>query len=334
MLGSSGNLSGEYPASEAPDVRGAPGKGVPVNLFGLSPGELILISFVALIVLGPDKLPEVAGSLGKWVREFRRATEELTAQFAAENPLAELQRAFSFDEPVESPNATDEVTEEVAVTDGGWGGSSGATSIVSPSAVPAIVPRVPSYYFTLPPLTAGISPEWAHGSPAVVAARRSMHVAVVNAIGDQWAHGVPVPTLRLIEPQRALDDSEDVVAEDGAEAPSENMLAEAGANLADDGKALGGAELSVAEVDENRPAESRETVRDSVEEESNVVDSVGEPRVMGDHRGDTVSTPASVEESDGEAETGVPRVHANGTDNHEGDPIPAAAGNSREGHRQ
>ncbi len=309
MLGSSGNLSGESPASKAPDVRGAPGKGVPVNLFGLSPGELILISFVALIVWGWDKLPEVAGSLGKWVREFRRATEELTAQFAAENPLAELQRAFSFDEPAESPNAADDVTEEATVNDGGWGGSSGETSIAPPSAVPAIVPRVPSYYFTLPPLTAGISPEWAHGSPAVVAARRSMHVAVVNAIGDQWAHGVPVPTLRVIEPQRGFDDSEDAVAEDGAE-------------------------LSVAEVDENRPAESRETVRESVEEESNVVDSVSEPRVMGDHRGDTVSTPASVEESDGEAETGVPRVHTNGKDNHEEDPIPAAAGNSREGHRQ
>jgi sec-independent protein translocase protein TatA len=43
----------------------------------IGPGELIIILVIALIVLGPGKLPDVAQSLGKSVREFRRAASDL-----------------------------------------------------------------------------------------------------------------------------------------------------------------------------------------------------------------------------------------------------------------
>ncbi|MDO8942398.1 MAG: twin-arginine translocase TatA/TatE family subunit, partial [Desulfobacterales bacterium] len=36
--------------------------------------ELILIAVVALIVLGPKKLPDLAKSMGRAVREFKKAT--------------------------------------------------------------------------------------------------------------------------------------------------------------------------------------------------------------------------------------------------------------------
>ena len=39
--------------------------------------ELLIVLVIALIVFGPQRLPEVTGSLGKAVREFRRATSEL-----------------------------------------------------------------------------------------------------------------------------------------------------------------------------------------------------------------------------------------------------------------
>ncbi len=44
----------------------------------IGPGELILILIIALVVLGPGKLPDVAQSLGKSVREFRRAATDVT----------------------------------------------------------------------------------------------------------------------------------------------------------------------------------------------------------------------------------------------------------------
>ena len=44
----------------------------------LSAPELIMILVVGLVVFGPGKLPEVARSLGKGVREFKKATNALS----------------------------------------------------------------------------------------------------------------------------------------------------------------------------------------------------------------------------------------------------------------
>jgi sec-independent protein translocase protein TatA len=44
---------------------------------GLSPLHLILVLVIALLVLGPGKLPEVGAALGKSIREFRRATSDI-----------------------------------------------------------------------------------------------------------------------------------------------------------------------------------------------------------------------------------------------------------------
>jgi sec-independent protein translocase protein TatA len=44
----------------------------------IGPGELILILVIALVVLGPGKLPDVAASLGKSIREFRRAATDVS----------------------------------------------------------------------------------------------------------------------------------------------------------------------------------------------------------------------------------------------------------------
>ncbi len=47
-------------------------------MFGIGIPELLVIMVVALIVLGPKRLPEVAKALGKALAEFRRATSDLS----------------------------------------------------------------------------------------------------------------------------------------------------------------------------------------------------------------------------------------------------------------
>ncbi len=46
-------------------------------MFNIGSGELALIAVVALLVLGPRRLPELARGIGKFMREFRRQTDEV-----------------------------------------------------------------------------------------------------------------------------------------------------------------------------------------------------------------------------------------------------------------
>lgn len=49
-----------------------------MDFFGIGAGELLLILALALIIWGPGKLPEIARTLGRTVRAFRKATFDLT----------------------------------------------------------------------------------------------------------------------------------------------------------------------------------------------------------------------------------------------------------------
>ena len=65
-------------------------------MFGIGMPELLLILAVALIVLGPKKLPEMARALGRGLAEFRRTTDEVKR---------EVQAAADLDAPPESDQA-------------------------------------------------------------------------------------------------------------------------------------------------------------------------------------------------------------------------------------
>lgn len=46
-------------------------------MFNIGAGELVFILVAALLVLGPKRLPEFARTIGKFLRDFRRQTDEV-----------------------------------------------------------------------------------------------------------------------------------------------------------------------------------------------------------------------------------------------------------------
>ena len=72
----------------------------------LSAPELIMILVVGLVVFGPGKLPEVARSLGKGVREFKKATNALSqALNAPEQAPVQQQATVQPQAPQPAPTA-------------------------------------------------------------------------------------------------------------------------------------------------------------------------------------------------------------------------------------
>src|SRR6476646_9411957 len=72
-------------------------------MFGLGMGELIVILAIALIFLGPKRLPDVATSLGKAIRSFRKATRDLTDQLEIDD---EVKAPLRDEPPPAQPLAT------------------------------------------------------------------------------------------------------------------------------------------------------------------------------------------------------------------------------------
>jgi Tat protein translocase TatB subunit len=58
-------------------------------MFGIGMTELLLIGALALMILGPKKLPDMARALGKGFAEFKRATDEFKNTLQEETRIAE-----------------------------------------------------------------------------------------------------------------------------------------------------------------------------------------------------------------------------------------------------
>ena len=59
-------------------------------MFEMGGGELLLLFIIALLVLGPQRLPKVAAELGKWVGRARRTATQLRRQLEHEVELNEI----------------------------------------------------------------------------------------------------------------------------------------------------------------------------------------------------------------------------------------------------
>jgi sec-independent protein translocase protein TatB len=100
-------------------------------MFGIGMPELILIAVVALIVLGPKKLPDLAQSLGRALREFKKATSELKETLQVDSELTEVKKAFNeFQSDVNQTIQSEKKPEKPP-------GEAAAPAVSEPSVTPA-----------------------------------------------------------------------------------------------------------------------------------------------------------------------------------------------------
>ncbi len=63
-------------------------------MFGIGVPEMLVILALALIVIGPSKLPDLAKSLGRALGEFKKATSDLKDSLEIDQELNEVKQVF------------------------------------------------------------------------------------------------------------------------------------------------------------------------------------------------------------------------------------------------
>ena len=94
-------------------------------MFGIGLPELIIIMVIALIVIGPSKLPDLAKALGRGMAEFRKASQEIKESLNLDEDIQEVKRDLrqsmeDFDRPmgsealdsIEKAEVKDEIHDE------------------------------------------------------------------------------------------------------------------------------------------------------------------------------------------------------------------------------
>lgn len=90
-------------------------------MFGLGAGEMLIILAFALIFIGPKKLPELARGLGKSIREFQKAKDDLMAQVQEEadhlkSEISEVKESASQPTEAVAENQKTEILDDGAET--------------------------------------------------------------------------------------------------------------------------------------------------------------------------------------------------------------------------
>jgi sec-independent protein translocase protein TatA len=99
----------------------------------IGPGELILILVIALVIIGPGRLPDVGAALGKSIREFRKASTDMAEATRIDTsplPPTPQPNVLSHPAPV-SPPATPTPTPEPTAA------APTASTIPAPLAIPS-----------------------------------------------------------------------------------------------------------------------------------------------------------------------------------------------------
>ena len=150
--------------------------------------EMVFIFFLALILFGPKKMPELGRTVGKALTEFRRASSELKSTFDREMKSLE-QETESFKEisnQYQSDTYSYDYSSYESTYEGSYGNENNDSSVTSPSTLSASAPQDAESPAGLPEGTV------AHGSEIADAGVPGEHVPEVSAHDSSAASPEPL----------------------------------------------------------------------------------------------------------------------------------------------
>jgi sec-independent protein translocase protein TatB len=161
-------------------------------MFGVGYSEAIIIAVAALVIFGPHRLPELAGQAGRWIREFRKMTSDLTGEF--EKTIAEVDdiRDTVRREMKSMMDEVEGVTDSVKSDLGGSGRKGGAARLGSgaaaKSAAKPAAKTQPAKAAAKTPVKATSKPA-ANGKAALPAATKADPLVDVSMLDDDLLGG-------------------------------------------------------------------------------------------------------------------------------------------------
>lgn len=111
-------------------------------MFGIGTGELLLLALIALLVLGPERMPKLARDLGKTVGDLRRTSDELRSEFLNADRTLNIEKAL--DAATKGTPAADTATAtESAVGEAPAEGGATQAAVATETAEPPPIPPEP-----------------------------------------------------------------------------------------------------------------------------------------------------------------------------------------------
>ncbi len=142
-------------------------------MFGMSGTELVIVMLVALLLLGPQKLPELARSLGKGMRDFKKATEDVRTTVESE--------FYKLDQPppqIPQPYQPPPIPQPYQAPPPALAESAAGAPALAPPAVPVPVPVAQA---AAPAPAAAVAPQAVPAHPPADASASAAPASVPDA---------------------------------------------------------------------------------------------------------------------------------------------------------
>jgi sec-independent protein translocase protein TatB len=206
------------------------------SFFGIGLFELVMIAVIALLVMGPERLPGAMREVAKYMRQLRSISNEFQSQFSDELKMLDEMNPRRIINDVMDPNASPTATSTTAKTTAAKTPAAAKTSTTtpakplaanSPAKSPATAPPNASAA-TIGTAAAGAATGAASGSAAIVNGESPNTIlppakgeAAPNAseplaVSDLPAPGAPQPAEVDLAGDRFVDAPSDLSAQNGA----------------------------------------------------------------------------------------------------------------------